>query len=523
MSAMPCRGNKCPCRPQRTRFRRCTSLAPVVVHLSTLRSRRQNPFTRGDDARVVTKWWYHLERLGADRFESVRNRSCLLADALIATAQELQQRGEWSLAVDYVRVAREIQPMQTDSHVTARKAAALPVDPTGAAGWRRFNAPAPVLSTAADQVVFFATNAVSRSDEVLLRHYQRQLAAGATSMNVHAQLWLMLMVTPTYGAVEFGERTFESLGVPVLAWSEAGLHRGLPGLAAAVPRSLRTMALEKNPNHSRYFFFHATLLLWHLVCGAREYPRLRYVWRLEPDVVFAGSLASLLQLSTRTPADLLLPHYWSHEDTRGRYMHWNITDAAMRGVPLANRFWSLVSISRLSLSFLTRWLVLSWSPYNATLVYEELGLPRVCLATDGCSLAEFGLPTQLGSRLLYKPAWACEEVLRSRRKCEDVLWHPVKDRECLAAFLEAIPEDVYHSPRHSCVGSRRRRARTRPLPPEVIWIGSSTGSRPQAPGNATMSVALREHRRERSTFFEGNYGPGLRHLGKRNGSFVNYG
>lgn len=91
------------------------------------------------------------------------------------------------------------------------------------------------------------------------------------------------------------------------------------------------------------------MLLWHLVCGAREYPRLRYVWRLEPDVdctrvLFAGSLASLLQLSARTPADLLLPRYWSHEDTRGRYLHWNITDAAMRGVPLANRFWSLMSI-----------------------------------------------------------------------------------------------------------------------------------------------------------------------------------
>ena len=517
MPTLPCRGNKCPCRPQRTRFPRCKSLAPVVVHLSTLRSRRQYPFTPGDNSRVVTKWWYHLERLGADRFESVRNRSCLLADAVLAAAQELQQRGEWSLAVDYVRVAREIQPMQPDSHVTkrkARKAATLPVDPTGAAGWRRFNAPAPALSTGVDQVVFFASNAVSPSDEVLLRHYQRQLAAGATSMQVHAQLWLMLMVTPTYGAVELGERTFESLGVPVLAWSEAGLHRGLPGLAAAVPRSLRTMALEKDPNHARYFFFHATLLLWHQVCGAREYPRLRYVWRLEPDVVFAGSLASLLELSARAPADLLLPRYWSYEDTRGRYLHWNITDAAMQGVPLTDRFWSLVSISRLSLSFLTRWLALSWSPYNATLVYEELGLPRVCLASDGCSLSEFGLSTQLGSRLLYKPTWACEEVLRSRRKCEDVLWHPVKDRECLAAFLEKIPQDVYDSPRYSCVGSRRHRASTRPVPPEVVWIGSSTGSR---------RVVLPEHLREWSKFSEGNYGPGLRHLGTRNGSFFNYG
>ena len=78
------------------------------------------------------------------------------------------------------------------------------------------------------------------------------------------------------------------------------------------------------------------------MCGAREYPRLWYVWRLEPDVdctrVRRQPRESLLQLSARTPADLLLPRYWLHEDTRGRYLHWNITDAAMRGVPLANRF-----------------------------------------------------------------------------------------------------------------------------------------------------------------------------------------
>ena len=140
----------------------------------------------------------------------------------------------------------------------------------------------------------------------------------------------------------------------MLAWSEAGLHKGLPGLAAAVSRSLRTMAREKDPNHARYFFFHATLhvLLWqHLVgtwCAARESTHgCGTSGGLSPTstaLVFAGSLASLLQLSARTPADLLLPRYWLHEDTRGRYLHWNITDAAMRGAPLANRFWSLMSI-----------------------------------------------------------------------------------------------------------------------------------------------------------------------------------
>ena len=119
-------------------------------------------------------------------------------------------------------------------------------------------------------------------------------------------------------------------------------------------------------------------------------------------------------------------------------------------------------------------------------------------------------------------------MLRSRRKCEDVLWHPVKDRECLAAFLEAIPQDVYQLPcaaAHSCVGSRRRRARRKGrCHPSWSGLGAQRAlDRERLGTNATMSVALREHRRERSTFFEGNHGPGRRHLGKRNGRLVNYG
>ena len=140
----------------------------------------------------------------------------------------------------------------------------------------------------------------------------------------------------------------------MLAWSEAGLHKGLPGLAAAVSRSLRTMAREKQGPKPRTILLlsrYAVLLWQHLVgtwCAARESTHgCGTSGGLSPTstaLVFAGSLASLLQLSARTPADLLLPRYWLHEDTRGRYLHWNITDAAMRGVPLANRFWSLMSI-----------------------------------------------------------------------------------------------------------------------------------------------------------------------------------
>jgi hypothetical protein len=143
-----------PTRYQRARFPRCTSLAPVVVHLSTLRSRRQNPFTHGDNSRVVTKCRpidQVVVSFGAHGSRSFREHLKLqlpprrrLADALLATAQEAncssEVSGRWR-SITYLWLAKSFQPLQPDSRTTARKAAALPVDPTGVAGWRRFTMP----------------------------------------------------------------------------------------------------------------------------------------------------------------------------------------------------------------------------------------------------------------------------------------------------------------------------------------------------------------------------------------------
>ena len=189
-----------------------------------------------------------------------------LADALLATAQELQQRGEWSLAVDYVRVAREIQPLQPDSRSTARKAAALPVDPTGVAGWRRFNAPEPALSTAAEQVLVFflqptpSVGPTSRGAAASLPAAAcggRDLRESACSALADAQHG----DANPHGAVELGERTFESLGVPRCSLGrKRDCTKGCPGSQLrSRARSGQWRGRSKDPNHARYFFFHATL------------------------------------------------------------------------------------------------------------------------------------------------------------------------------------------------------------------------------------------------------------------------
>lgn len=314
-------------------------------------------------------------------------------------------------------------------------------------------------------------------------------------MGLHAQLWLLLLAAR-------GSRLtskMHSLGVPVFMWSEPALGMRIPRLRAAFDRSLQALATETDLNHVRYYWFHFSLLLWHQQCG-REYPRLRYVWRLEPDVVFAGSLATLLQLSSRASADLLLPALWSFEQTSQRYRHWEANAEPLRQVPVAKRVWSMVSISRLSVRFLTRWLGSGWNS-GQSLVYEEIGLPVTCLMIDGCTLAEFGLSSGLGLHIVYKPAWGCAQALRSRKRCSNAIYHPVKDRGCLLDFYEQVPNDVYDAPRYSCAGSLRRR--TLPAPPQTVWIGSAHGDSPRlAPALARKGSRHSRH----AVSFKGRWG-----------------
>ena len=288
---------------KRVKWARCTSHAPSVVHLSVTRPRRG-------------KWWHHLEHMGPARFERMRNGSSSLTQLLLEIANEMRTEGEWSRAFEYMRIVvdAEVNPMEvgTDSHITFHNVSANTANPAGPLGFHRLDPDrTPIRTDDVTQVVFFATNSVDLSDERLLRLYRDQLA-GST---VLSQLWLLLMVSPdgpqpfVRASADAARSPAATLGLPVFMWSERALHQRLPTLSDAINRSLRTLALEIDANHARYYYYHAALVLWHQVCGA-DFPRLQYLWRLEPDVVFSGDLATLLQVSARANADLLLPAYW---------------------------------------------------------------------------------------------------------------------------------------------------------------------------------------------------------------------
>lgn len=203
----------------------------------------------------------------------------------------------------------------------------------------------------------------------------------------------------------------------------------------------------------RYFYFHSSLLLWNQSFG-QHYPALRYMWRLEPDVLFAGSWATLLERTdpmtishhpgrtTTRDADVLLPRVTLQDHDPG-YPHWAFNHEYLKTVPSSKRAYSLVSIGRYSLRFLGH-MALRWAA--GLLVYEEILLPTTCLVlgTSKCKLGMFstlkraaaGEEGRVADYFRYKPAWDCGQFLRSAARGTQDIWHPVKHRSCWLDFLD---------------------------------------------------------------------------------------
>ena len=227
-----CHGRECPCVIKRVKWVDCKSRAPSVVHLSVHRPRRG-------------KWWHHLEHLGPERFERMRNGSSNLTEVLIETAQEMHAQGEWSRAFEYMRIVIdgvELNRMTVglDSHVSFNDVPEITSHPAGPSGFRRLDPGQTQLrSVDVEQVVFFATNGVDRSDERLLRDYRDQLA-GYTAIS--SQFWLLLMTSPdgqqpfSQASLDTAESPASSLGMPVFMWSERALHQRLMMRARAFVR-----------------------------------------------------------------------------------------------------------------------------------------------------------------------------------------------------------------------------------------------------------------------------------------------
>ena len=75
-------------------------------------------------------------------------------------------------------------------------------------------------------------------------------------------------------------------------WSFGTLRRALPALASRTRNASAAYATRfsssQGENYRRYFYFHASLLLWNMTFG-HAYPRVKYYWRVEPDVLFNSS------------------------------------------------------------------------------------------------------------------------------------------------------------------------------------------------------------------------------------------
>lgn len=293
------------------------------------------------------------------------------------------------------------------------------------------------------QAVFLATHELGDIDVRLARHYVSDLA----SNHVAARLFILLFRTESsapLGATELSKwrmREKES-GAEIFLWNEIGLRRLFPALGEALTSSA---GLAKTPRKvAKYFFFHASLLLWHATIGSR-YPNLEYFWRIEPDAMFAGRLGDMVQLAWPVRADVLLPHIQSEAQNPG-WPHWRRnewgTGAMLKGIPAAQRLMSLVPIGRYSLRFLNITMAGAWWA-RGRIGYEEISLPTACASASSqeqCTLENFYTTAKIHSakRVIYRPVWECEAFLTARQQETHELWHPVKNRSCLVDWLDGV-------------------------------------------------------------------------------------
>ena len=239
------------------------------------------------------------------------------------------------------------------------------------------------------------------------------------------------------------------LGMGVCVWRREMLLRRLPRLASTLADPEHPHARESDPHLQRYYYMHASLLLWQEAVGVRAPASLRYIWRVEPDVLFSSPLPSLLTLSNASDADVLLPSYKHERRFPVRFGHWaaNANLSFLQGVPANERLHSLVSIGRFSLRFLRLMKTRYWA--TGCTGYEELLLPVACkTASRGaggflCKLGAFGsnpwspweVPSLGIARMDHfrnRPEHTCSVFANALARTTNELWHPVKDRACLA-------------------------------------------------------------------------------------------
>lgn len=335
-----------------------------------------------------------------------------------------------------------------------------------------------------EQVVLVASNLpVSSVDAALLSMASAELRDARPHPS--ARLWVLLHEQKLDAQTETDAAAVAAsmAGVAVCAWTFEHVRRALPAVAAALdasPSYARYANSSREAYLARYWWMHTSLLLWSATFS-HAHPRLKYLWRLEADVQWAGRLSTLLDLAARTAADLVL-HKFATQAQVGKYGvhgggewldHWEANQHLLTELPPSRRLFSLVSAGRYSPRFL-RLLTLLWR--RGVVGYEEILLPVACSTAfryhsifkgDTCTMAAFSAGAGVTSLSLataalmgckasfrFRPEVECAEFVEARRNEQNQLWHPVKERACILDFV---------SGKHT-----------------------ATRARPRAPGNQTI-------------------------------------
>ena len=283
------------------------------------------------------------------------------------------------------------------------------------------------------QAVFFATHELDDTDVRLVRHYVADLASRHL-----ARLFILVFRKEssqplTAAELEAWRAREAASGAEIFLWNEGGLRRLFPHLGSALASS---KSLAHTPRaFNKYFFFHASLLLWDATFGG-SYPSLAFMWRMEADALFAGPLSRMVDLASAVHVDVLLPHI-ERQQQNPTWPHWRRNEAILAGVPPEKRLMSLVPIGRYSRSFLNGTMAHRWAA--GRIGYEEITIPTTCATSQtACSMESMHVTAKIRSakRCVYRPVWNCSDYLRARQQRTNELWHPVKDRTCLVEWLD---------------------------------------------------------------------------------------
>ena len=223
-----------------------------------------------------------------------------------------------------------------------------------------------------------------------------------------------------------------------------------PSAATHAPCS--TYAPNLTPLAPRRRWFHCSLALWNASFGA-GYPRLRWWWRVELDVAFAGSWGWLAERTESVSADVLLASVVPYENKSGVvYPHWQTNAHLLHGVPREEWTYALVSIGRYSGRFLGE-MAARWA--RGAIGFEEVALPMTCyaLGREACELGTFRRlrtksrwrPTMIADFFRFRPVWECADFVGAASRHTHEIWHPLKERDCWVQYLDACDASGCHT------------------------------------------------------------------------------